>query len=53
MVKQQKSPPLIKTDKPLKLIIGDKTLEFPIIKGVEGPDVIDISKLYTESNAYL
>ncbi len=38
--------------KTAKLIIGDKTLEFPIIKGVEGPDVIDISKLYTESDYF-
>jgi citrate synthase len=38
--------------KTAKLIIGDKTLEFPIIKGTEGPDVIDISKLYTESGYF-
>jgi citrate synthase len=35
-----------------KLTIGDKTLEFPIIKGTEGPDVIDISKLYGESGYF-
>lgn len=35
-----------------KLTIGDKTLEFPIIKGTEGPDVIDISKLYAESGCF-
>src|SRR5579859_876282 len=35
-----------------KLIIGDKTLEFPILKGTEGPDVIDISKLYGESGYF-
>lgn len=35
-----------------KLTIGDKTLELPIIKGTEGPDVIDISKLYGESGCF-
>lgn len=34
------------------LTVGDKTLQFPIIKGTEGPDVIDISKLYTESGYF-
>lgn len=38
--------------KTAKLIIGDKTLEFPILKGTEGPDVIDISKLYGESGYF-
>lgn len=38
--------------KTAKLTIGDKTLEFPIINGVEGPDVIDISKLYNESGYF-
>lgn len=34
------------------LTIGDKTLEFPIMKGTEGPSVIDISKLYNESGYF-
>ncbi len=34
------------------LTVGGKTLEFPIIKGTEGPDVIDISKLYSESGYF-
>ena len=34
------------------LTVGGKTLEFPIIKGTEGPDVIDISKLYAESGYF-
>ena len=34
------------------LIIGDKSYEFPVIKGTQGPDVIDISKLYNESNNF-
>jgi citrate synthase len=38
--------------KTAKLIIGDKNLEFPIIKGTEQPDVIDISKLYSESDYF-
>jgi len=38
--------------KTAKLTIGDKTLEFPIMKGTEGPDVIDISKLYGESGNF-
>jgi citrate synthase len=35
-----------------KLIIKDKTYELPIIKGVIGPDVIDISHLYAESKTF-
>jgi citrate synthase len=35
-----------------KLIIGEKTLEFPIMKGKEGPAVMDISKLYGESDYF-
>lgn len=38
--------------KTAKLIIGEKTLEFPILKGTEGPDVIDISKLYSETGYF-
>ncbi|HEU5048080.1 MAG TPA: citrate synthase [Rickettsiales bacterium] len=35
-----------------KLTIGDKTFEFPILHGSEGPKVIDISKLYSESGYF-
>ncbi len=35
-----------------QLIIKDKTYELPIIKGVIGPDVIDISHLYAESKTF-
>lgn len=35
-----------------KLTIGDKTFEFPILHGSEGPKVIDISKLYGESGYF-
>ena len=34
------------------LTVGGKTLEFPVMKGTEGPDVIDISKLYSESGYF-
>jgi len=40
------------TARTAKLTIGDKTLELPIIKGSEGPDVIDISKLYSDSGYF-
>jgi citrate synthase len=35
-----------------KLTIGDKSWDFPIMKGVEGPDVIDISKLYGDTDHF-
>ncbi|MEI7668861.1 MAG: citrate synthase, partial [Pseudomonadota bacterium] len=35
-----------------KLIIGEKSYDFPIINGHEGPSVIDISKLYGESGYF-
>lgn len=38
--------------KTAKLTIGDKTYEFPILEGTEGPSVIDISKLYTETDHF-
>jgi citrate synthase len=38
--------------KTAKLTIGDKTYEFPILEGTEGPSVIDISKLYTETDNF-
>jgi len=38
--------------KTAKLTIGDKTLDFPIIQGSEGPEVIDITKLYGESGVF-
>src|ERR1700678_3867392 len=37
---------------PATLTVGGKTLEFPIITGTEKPDVIDISKLYSESGYF-
>src|SRR5271168_2325142 len=34
------------------LTIGDKSVTFPILEGVEGPSVIDISKLYGETGYF-
>ena len=31
---------------------GDKSLELPILKGTVGPDVIDVRKLYADSDAF-
>lgn len=38
--------------KTAKLTVGDKSIEFPVLKGTEGPDVIDISKLYSETGYF-
>ncbi|HXA38562.1 MAG TPA: citrate synthase [Phenylobacterium sp.] len=35
-----------------KISIGGKTIDLPILKGTTGPDVIDIRKLYAESDAF-
>ena len=40
------------TDKKAILSIGDKTTEFPIYSGSEGPDVIDISTLYKNTGHF-
>jgi citrate synthase len=34
------------------LTIGDKTITMPILKGAIGPDVIDVRKLYAETDAF-
>jgi citrate synthase len=34
------------------LTYGDKTLELPILKGTIGPDVIDVRKLYADTDAF-
>ena len=34
------------------LQFGDKSLQLPILKGTVGPDVIDVRKLYAESDAF-
>ncbi len=37
---------------PAKISLGDKTVELPVQKGTLGPDVIDIRKLYAETDAF-
>ena len=37
---------------PAKLTVGDKTVELPVQSGTIGPDVIDIRKLYSETDAF-
>ena len=34
------------------LQIGDKRVELPILKGSTGPDVVDIRKLYGETDVF-
>lgn len=36
----------------VKLTLGDKSLDYPIISGSVGPDVIDIRKLYAQTGAF-
>ncbi|THD80752.1 MAG: citrate (Si)-synthase [Phenylobacterium sp.] len=35
-----------------KIDISGKTIELPVLKGTVGPDVVDIRKLYAESDAF-
>ncbi|CAN7234363.1 citrate synthase [Phenylobacterium sp. LjRoot225] len=35
-----------------KFGIGDKTVELPVLKGTAGPDVVDIRKLYGETDVF-
>ena len=35
-----------------KLTIGDKTYDLPVMKGSEGPDVVDVRKLYAEADVF-
>ncbi|ESQ75415.1 citrate synthase [Asticcacaulis sp. AC402] len=37
---------------PAQLTLGDKTISLPISKGTLGPDVLDIRKLYAETDAF-
>ena len=34
------------------LTVGDKTVELPILEGTEGPRVIDVRKLYAETDMF-
>ncbi len=38
--------------KPATLTVGDKSYQFPVISGTVGPDVIDISKLYSQAGMF-
>ena len=40
------------TDPVAKLVIGDKTYEFPVLSGSVGPDVIDIRSLYAKTGMF-
>ncbi len=37
---------------PAKLTVGTKTVDLPVQKGTLGPDVIDIRKLYADTDAF-
>lgn len=37
---------------PAKINVGEKVIDLPILKGSLGPDVIDIRKLYAQSDAF-
>ncbi|WP_443747508.1 citrate synthase [Asticcacaulis solisilvae] len=43
---------MTQTTNSAKLTIGDKTVEMPVLKGTLGPDVVDIRKLYGETDAF-
>jgi citrate synthase len=40
------------SDTVAKLVIGDKTFEFPVLKGSVGPEVIDIRSLYGQTGMF-
>jgi len=40
------------TEKVAKLIVGDQTVEFPILSGTVGPDVVDIRTLYAKTGLF-
>ncbi len=42
----------IKTGNKAKLIVGEKTWEFPVMAGTIGPDVVDISSLYGDTGMF-
>ncbi len=41
-----------KSPKTVALNVGDKSLNFPVLSGTVGPDVVDISKLYAQSGMF-
>lgn len=40
------------TEKVAKLVVGDQTVEFPILSGTVGPDVVDIRSLYAKTGLF-
>ena len=36
----------------MKLSLGDKQLDYPVLKGSVGPDVVDIRKFYAQTDAF-
>jgi len=42
----------IKQDRTATLTLDDKTVELPVYKGTDGPDVIDVRRLYGASSAF-
>ncbi|MBW8734568.1 MAG: citrate (Si)-synthase, partial [Asticcacaulis sp.] len=43
---------MTQTTNSAKLTIGDKDVDMPVLKGTLGPDVVDIRKLYGETDAF-
>src|SRR3569833_4630225 len=43
---------MTQTTNSAKLTIGDKDVEMPVLKGTLGPDVVDIRKLYGETDVF-
>ena len=39
-------------DSTATLNMGGKSFDFPVVKGTEGPDVVDIRKLYAQTDAF-
>jgi citrate synthase len=39
-------------DKTAKLTVGDQSLEYPVLEGSVGPDVVDIRKFYGQSHMF-
>ena len=32
--------------------VGDKSVDLPVLKGTDGPDVVDIRKLYAQADVF-
>src|SRR5580698_8525807 len=52
MAAVEKMPSSSQTKRTATLTIEGKTVSFPVLDGVEGPSVIDISKLYSETGYF-